>query len=206
MAVSFLNLFYYIQVATGDATPDVVYWLLALIAPSGFALGMDKALLLEINTELGVQASTLWDGPGLPIAGSLIMLAVDVLLYIFMAYYLDSVLPSKCNNFHFSKSTHSLVYQLILAEYGARKSPWFCLVPSFWFGTSKKKVQGQWNAAYEHNEADNVTIDACVDQLETDVDGGNRWTLNPFRRRCKARRSSKSEASPRRSIRSANPR
>ena len=41
MAVSFLNLFYYIQVATGDATPDVVYWLLALIAPSGFALGMD---------------------------------------------------------------------------------------------------------------------------------------------------------------------
>ena len=99
MAVSFLNLFYYIQVATGDATPDAVYWLLALIAPSGFALGMDKALLLEINTEVGVQASTLWDGPGLPIAGSLIMLAVDVLLYIFMAYYLDSVLPSKFSLF-----------------------------------------------------------------------------------------------------------
>jgi hypothetical protein len=42
MAVSFLNLFYYIQVATGDATPKFVYWILALISPTGFALGMDK--------------------------------------------------------------------------------------------------------------------------------------------------------------------
>ena len=42
MAVSFLNLFYYIQVATGDATPKWLYWVLALISPTGFALGMDK--------------------------------------------------------------------------------------------------------------------------------------------------------------------
>ena len=42
MAIAFLNLFYYIQVATGDATPTWLYWILALISPTGFALGMDK--------------------------------------------------------------------------------------------------------------------------------------------------------------------
>lgn len=46
MAVSFLNLFYYVQVATGDATPTWVYWLLALISPTGFALGMDKVIVV----------------------------------------------------------------------------------------------------------------------------------------------------------------
>lgn len=45
MAVSFLNLFYYIQVATGDDTPTWVYWVLSLISPTGFALGMDKVCM-----------------------------------------------------------------------------------------------------------------------------------------------------------------
>ena len=53
-----------------------------------------KALLLEINDPRGVCMETLWDGPGLPFAGSLIMLSVDIVLYIFLAYYLDNVLPS----------------------------------------------------------------------------------------------------------------
>ena len=49
MAVSFLNLFYYIQVATGDATPKWLYWFLGLISPTAFALGMDKVIkCLEI--------------------------------------------------------------------------------------------------------------------------------------------------------------
>ncbi len=95
MAVSFLNLFYYIQVATGDSTPAFLYWLLALISPTGFALGMDKALLLEISTPQGAQWANLWNGPGLPLGGSIIMLVVDVVLYIALAVYLDSVLPSK---------------------------------------------------------------------------------------------------------------
>jgi hypothetical protein len=52
MAVSFLNLFYYIQVATGDATPKWLYWFLGLISPTGFALGMDKVMtFLEIDFE-----------------------------------------------------------------------------------------------------------------------------------------------------------
>lgn len=97
MAVSFLNLFYYIYVATGDATPAVVYWILALISPTGFALGMDRALTLEISDPRGVQLETLWEGGGLPLAGVYIMLSADIVLYLFFAYYLDNVLPSMFN-------------------------------------------------------------------------------------------------------------
>lgn len=42
LVTTFLNLFYYIQVATGDSTPTFVYWILGLISPTGFALGMDR--------------------------------------------------------------------------------------------------------------------------------------------------------------------
>lgn len=42
----------------------------------------------------GITYASLWDGPGLPFAGSLIMISVDILLYLFLAYYLDNVVPS----------------------------------------------------------------------------------------------------------------
>lgn len=129
MAVSFLNLFYYIQVATDSS--EILYWFLALISPTGFALGMDtvklfnyflmisqfsenpadysplenqsinkcaillQALYLEITTPNGVTWDTLWEGAGLPFAGAYVMLSVDIVLYFFLAYYLDNVLPSK---------------------------------------------------------------------------------------------------------------
>lgn len=42
----------------------------------------------------GINFASIWDGPGLPFAGSLIMISVDILLYLFLAYYLDNVIPS----------------------------------------------------------------------------------------------------------------
>lgn len=45
----------------------------------------------------GINYATIWDGPGLPFAGSLIMISVDILLYLFLAYYLDNVIPSMVN-------------------------------------------------------------------------------------------------------------
>ena len=59
------------------------------------------------NMELDVWDST----GGIPIAGSMIMLFIDIILYGLLAAYLDNVIPS---------------------EYGIRKSPWFCLQPSYW--------------------------------------------------------------------------
>lgn len=47
----------------------------------------------------GVNFASLWDGPGLPFAGSLIMISVDILLYLFLAYYLDNVIPSMVTPF-----------------------------------------------------------------------------------------------------------
>lgn len=42
----------------------------------------------------GVNFNNLWSGPGMPFGGSLIMMALDIVLYGFLAFYLDSVIPS----------------------------------------------------------------------------------------------------------------
>lgn len=42
----------------------------------------------------GVNLSNVWNGPDMPFGGSLIMMAVDVVLYGWIAYYLDCVIPS----------------------------------------------------------------------------------------------------------------
>ena len=54
----------------------------------------------------------LWDdSDGLPIAGGLIMIFIDIILYGLLAAWLDNILPT---------------------EYGTRRPPWFCLQPSYW--------------------------------------------------------------------------
>jgi len=65
----------------------------------------------------GVTLDNLWKGKGIPFGGSLIMMAFDTVLYGFLAYYLDSVIPS---------------------EYGVKRKPWFCFTLGFWF--PKKSV------------------------------------------------------------------
>lgn len=45
----------------------------------------------------GINLHNLWSGPGMPFGGSLIMMAFDIVLYGFLAYYLDSVVPSMLN-------------------------------------------------------------------------------------------------------------
>lgn len=53
-----------------------------------------KALVLDLSGE-GVNFDNLWSGPGIPFGGSLIMMALDIVLYALLAYYMDSVIPSK---------------------------------------------------------------------------------------------------------------
>lgn len=43
----------------------------------------------------GVTFENLWSGPGMPFGGSLIMMGLDIVLYGFLAYYLDCVIPSR---------------------------------------------------------------------------------------------------------------
>ncbi|XP_066148886.1 cholesterol transporter ABCA5-like [Euwallacea fornicatus] len=108
-AVTILSLLYFIQVFVRDSS-SVALWVVSLISPAGFALAMDKALLMDLAGE-GVNLSNIWNGPDMPFGGSLIMMAVDVVLYGWIAFYLDSVVPS---------------------EYGVKRSPFFCFNPLFW--------------------------------------------------------------------------
>ena len=52
-------------------------------------------------------------------AGVLIMLMVDTILYGLLAAWLDNIIPT---------------------EYGTRRQPWFFLVPSYWLDTTDTQV------------------------------------------------------------------
>lgn len=104
-----MSLLYFIQVFVDDSS-SIAFWIVSLISSSGFALAMDKALVLDLSGN-GVSFDNLWAGPGIPFGGSLIMMALDTVLYGFLAYYLDSVIPS---------------------EHGVKRQPWFCFTLNYW--------------------------------------------------------------------------
>ncbi|GFG35680.1 hypothetical protein Cfor_11467 [Coptotermes formosanus] len=134
-AVNIMSLLYFIQVFVHDSS-SVAFWLVSLISSSGFALAMDKALVLDLSGQ-GVNFDNLWSGPGIPFGGSLIMMSLDIVLYGLLAYYLDCVIPS---------------------EHGTKRSPWFCFTPGFWCPRksapripSVNGESGSFNAGEESN-------------------------------------------------------
>ncbi|KAL3270830.1 hypothetical protein HHI36_021350 [Cryptolaemus montrouzieri] len=114
--VIIMSLFYFIQVFV-DSSNSTILWIVSLISSSGFALAMDKALVMELSGD-GVSFENLWAGEGISFGGSLIMMALDTVIYGLLAYYLDSVVPS---------------------ENGIKRGPLFCFKPSFW--CAKKPVR-----------------------------------------------------------------
>nr|XP_049698966.1 cholesterol transporter ABCA5 [Helicoverpa armigera] len=116
-AVNLMSGLYFIQVFVSNAD-SLAFWFVSLISSSCYALAMDKALVLDM-AGVGVTWENLWSGPGVPFGGSLIMMAVDTVLYGLAAYWLDAVIPS---------------------EYGIKQKPWFCLLPSFWIGSRRGRV------------------------------------------------------------------
>lgn len=89
-----MSLLYFIQVFLDDSDTSATLWIVSLISPTGFALAMDKILVLDISGQ-GVTLDNLWSGPGIPLGGSILMMAIDIVLYAGLAYYFDSVIPSK---------------------------------------------------------------------------------------------------------------
>ncbi|XP_055600772.1 cholesterol transporter ABCA5-like isoform X2 [Uranotaenia lowii] len=114
-AVNIMSLLYFLQVFIDDRHTAAALWTVSLISPTGFALAMDKILVLDISGQ-GVTLNNLWTGPGIPIGGSILMLVVDVLLYAALAFYFDNVIPS---------------------DHGTKQKPCFCLSRNYW---CKKKV------------------------------------------------------------------
>ncbi|XP_047474330.1 phospholipid-transporting ATPase ABCA3-like [Penaeus chinensis] len=106
-----MSLLYYLQVFLEDDMGQGTFWALGLLSPCAFSLALDKVILFDSSSE-GLNFSNVWEGPGLPFAGSLIMISIDICLYLFLAFYLDNVLPS---------------------EYGTKRKPWFIFEKSFWF-------------------------------------------------------------------------
>ncbi|XP_037043268.1 ATP-binding cassette sub-family A member 9-like [Bradysia coprophila] len=117
-AVNIMSLLYFIQVFLDDSDTSATLWIVSLISPTGFALAMDKILVLDISGQ-GVTLDNLWSGPGIPLGGSIFMMAIDILLYAGLAYYFDSVIPS---------------------DYGTKRSPLFCFSRKFWCNNKIPKV------------------------------------------------------------------
>lgn len=111
-----MSLLYFIQVFVDNQDTSLTLWIVSLISPTGFALAMDKILVLDISGQ-GVTLENLWHGPGIPLGGSILMMAVDILLYASLSFYLDMVIPS---------------------EHGTKQRPFFCFNRNYWI---QKKVQ-----------------------------------------------------------------
>lgn len=120
-AVNIMSIFYFLQIFLGDSN-SIAFWIISLVSSSGYALAMDKALVLDLKGE-GITFGNIWSTDpqgGMPFAGSMIMMGVDIVLYGTLAYYFDSVIPS---------------------EHGIKRSPIFCFKPSYW--CAKSQSQGQ---------------------------------------------------------------
>ncbi|GAB6030175.1 hypothetical protein CHUAL_005851 [Chamberlinius hualienensis] len=100
---------YYLSVYVNDV-PLAVYYIMGLLAPTAFALGMDKAVYLDLTSD-GISYSNFWEKGAFGFGSAVVMLVVDTLLYGFLAFYFDNVIPG---------------------EYGRKRPPWFIFMPSFW--------------------------------------------------------------------------
>ncbi|XP_034361562.1 ABC-type organic anion transporter ABCA8A-like [Arvicanthis niloticus] len=89
--------------------PVSLEWLLSLLSPFAFMLGMAQVLHLDYDVNSNA------DPMGNPneVIGTIFMLLFDGVFYLMLTFYFEKVLPS---------------------EYGRRYPPWFFLKSSFWSG------------------------------------------------------------------------
>uniref|UniRef100_A0A669B662 Cholesterol transporter ABCA5 n=1 Tax=Oreochromis niloticus TaxID=8128 RepID=A0A669B662_ORENI len=98
--------------------PQPLVWLLCLLSPSAFSIGIAQVVYLEAQGD-GAVFSSLTNGPH-PLYVPLLMLVVDCILYLLLAIYLDQVLPG---------------------EFGMRRSLVYFLKPSYWSKRRKRYVE-----------------------------------------------------------------
>uniref|UniRef100_A0A673C6A2 Cholesterol transporter ABCA5 n=1 Tax=Sphaeramia orbicularis TaxID=375764 RepID=A0A673C6A2_9TELE len=98
--------------------PQPLVWLLCLLSPSAFSIGIAQVVYLEAQGD-GAVFSSLANGPH-PLYVPLVMLVLDCVLYLLLAVYLDQVLPG---------------------EFGMRRSLIYFLKPSYWSKRSRRYVE-----------------------------------------------------------------
>uniref|UniRef100_A0A3Q3E8Z4 ATP-binding cassette, sub-family A (ABC1), member 5 n=1 Tax=Hippocampus comes TaxID=109280 RepID=A0A3Q3E8Z4_HIPCM len=97
--------------------PQPLVWMLCLLSPSAFSIGVAQVVYLEAQGE-GAVFSSLASGPH-PLYVPMLMLVLDCVLYLLLAVYLDQVLP----------------------EFGMRRSLLYFLKPSYWSKRSERYME-----------------------------------------------------------------
>uniref|UniRef100_A0A8C2JIM0 Cholesterol transporter ABCA5 n=1 Tax=Cyprinus carpio TaxID=7962 RepID=A0A8C2JIM0_CYPCA len=98
--------------------PQSAVWLLCLLSPSAFSIGIAQVVYLEAQGD-GAVFSSLGNGPH-ALYVPMVMLFLDCILYLLLAIYLDQVLPG---------------------EFGTRRSVLYFLQPSYWSRRRKRYVE-----------------------------------------------------------------
>ena len=95
-----------VQVFLPIAADSPLFWLVGLLSPPAFAMAMDQVaayipstpqILKYDITGVSLSWEVVWstEVSGLPIAGCLVMLLLDTLLYSLLAAWLDNIIPTE---------------------------------------------------------------------------------------------------------------
>jgi ABC-type multidrug transport system ATPase subunit len=117
----------------------------SLLPAMGFYLGASAMSKYE-SSQQGVTWSNINEG-AFPLSVTLFILALDVLLYSMLAWYLDQVVPS---------------------EYGIQRKPWFVLSPEHWTGGADSPGAGYWKGALgtPRDASDHAPPPLAIERLE----------------------------------------
>lgn len=142
-AVNLIGMLYFIQVFVD--TNSRIMWFISLLSPPAFASALYKAILTDT---MGHPVHLLNDHiDGIPLCGTFIMLTVDILIYGFLAFYLDSVVPS---------------------EYGTKHKPCFICSSKYWCldKTSKISSDEECDTILNNEESDSDHIEPVPQELK----------------------------------------
>lgn len=123
--------------------PKSFVWLLSPLCQCTFLVGIAQVMHLE-DYEEGAIFSSLTYGP-YPLVIALLLLALDSMLYLLVAVYLDQVIPG---------------------EYGLRRSSFFFLKPSFWLKRTRN-----YKELYEASITGNVNFSEITEPVSSEFQG-----------------------------------
>uniref|UniRef100_A0A671P574 Cholesterol transporter ABCA5 n=1 Tax=Sinocyclocheilus anshuiensis TaxID=1608454 RepID=A0A671P574_9TELE len=126
--------------------PQSAVWLLCLLSPSAFSIGIAQVVYLEAQGD-GAVFSSLGSGPH-ALYVPMVMLFLDCILYLLLAIYLDQVLPG---------------------EFGTRRSVLYFLQPSYWSKRRKRYVEV--SSVYEGDVNGTPVNDESVEAVSPEFRG-----------------------------------
>uniref|UniRef100_A0A3Q3GZ83 ATP-binding cassette, sub-family A (ABC1), member 5 n=1 Tax=Labrus bergylta TaxID=56723 RepID=A0A3Q3GZ83_9LABR len=132
--------------------PQPLVWLLCLLSPSAFSIGIAQVVYLEAQGD-GAVFSSLANGPH-PLYVPLLMLVLDCILYLLLAVYLDQVLP----------------------EFGVRRSLLYFLKPSYWSKRRKRYVEV--SSVYDAEGKGGPNGDESIEPVSPEFRGKEAIILN----------------------------